>query len=259
MRQRRRRKVEMSARKSEMVSVMGTVWEIVKAVWNAVLDFGGTDDDMRNVLRNKDLANSLALVILGRAEVVLKNKAVSDLNILDSWAGFYREYFGLTVGFSGLKIPPKSTEGNWRLLVIASNLTNNQVYDACKKQFSCYKYTYNLDKDISRNERDPKKGNYAIWVRDTVEADEVHKNKSANMITKEGLKTETLLERMLHELVYFSETGSHLDVNNVTLCSGSCSLGGSVPGADWYGGRFRVNWDGTAGRDGCLRSREVVS
>ena len=62
----------MSAKKSEMVSVLGSVFEIVKAIWNAVLELGGTDDDMRNVLRQKDLAKDLALVILGRADVVLK-------------------------------------------------------------------------------------------------------------------------------------------------------------------------------------------
>ena len=62
----------MSAKKSEMLSVAGTIWEIVKAIWNAVLELGGTDEDMRNVLKIKTMANDLALVILGRADVVAK-------------------------------------------------------------------------------------------------------------------------------------------------------------------------------------------
>lgn len=257
MRQRRRRKVEMSAKKSEMLSVMGSVWEIVKAVWNAVLDLGGTDEDMRNILRKKDLARSLALVILGRAEVFLK-KANSDFNNLEFWVGFYKKYFKLDADFTGLKIPAKPTEGTWRLLVILKGLTNNQVYKVCEENFPCYKYIDNLNKDVTKNERDSRNGSYAIWVRDTVEADEVHKNKSANMIEEADLKTETLLERMIHELVYFSETGFHLDANNVTLCCGSRNSDGGVPDAVWYGGKFRVRWFSTGRRNDGLRSREVV-
>ena len=176
-----------------------------------------------------------------------------------AWSAFYQKYFGLTTDFLGLKIPPKPTDGKWRLLVIRQGLTNNQAYSACEKQFACYRYTVNLDKVVSTNERDPKDGSYAIWVRDTVEADPVHKNKSANMVKDAGLQTETLLERMLHELVYFSETGKHLDVTNVTLCSGSRISGGGVPYADWRDGQFRVSWYYADGRGGYRRSREVVS
>jgi hypothetical protein len=33
-----------------------------------------------------------------------------------------------------------------------------------------------------------------------------------------------LLERLLYELKYFAETGKHLDIDNLTLCSGSRDL-----------------------------------
>ena len=241
-----------------MVSAMGTVWEIVKTIWNAVLDLGGTDEDMRNVLRKKNMAGNLALVILGRAEVVLK-KANSGFNSLEFWTTFYKKYFSPTVDFVGLDIPPKPAKENWRLLVSVKGLTNNLVYDVCAKQFPCCKYADDLDKGVSTNERDPKNGSYAIWVRDTVEADEVHRNKSADIVKEAGLKTETLLERMIHELAYFSGTGEHLDVKNWTLCSGSRCSGGDVPNADWDDDEFRVNWNDTGNRVGCLRAREVVS
>jgi hypothetical protein len=52
------------------------------------------------------------------------------------------------------------------------------------------------------------------------------------MIKEAGLKTETLLERMLHELVFFSETRKHLDVNNLTFCCGSRYADGYGPGRE---------------------------
>jgi hypothetical protein len=202
----------------------------------------------------------------GQAKIVVEWLKQPEID-LSIWTAFYQKYFGITIGLlRGLKIPLKPMEGNWRLLVIPQGLTNNQVYDACARQFPCWRYNDNLDKAVPTNERDPKNGGYAVWVRDTVEADPVHKNKSADMISEAGLKTETLLERMVHELVYFSETlqdggqaGKHLDVNNVTLCSGWRNSRGVVPNARWLGSKFQVDWCITDGCDYALRSREVVS
>ena len=187
------------------------------------------------------------------------DQEMSNIPNLEWWRKFYLENFNMKLNFLRLDIPPKPAKDNWRLLVIVKGLTNNLVYDVCAKQFPCCKYADDLDKGVSTNERDPKNGSYAIWVRDTVEADEVHRNKSADIVKEAGLKTETLLERMIHELAYFSGTGEHLDVKNWTLCSGSRCSGGDVPNADWDDDEFRVNWNDTGNRVGCLRAREVVS
>lgn len=40
----------------------------------------------------------------------------------------------------------------------------------------------------------------------------------------------TLRERMFMEILYFQETGSHLDIKGWTICSGSRDSGGGVPG-----------------------------
>ncbi len=200
-------------------------------------------------------------ILVSELEKFLKRKNPFEKtgDILTGPREFYRKHFGIELG--DVKIPektPKQAEFS-RLIVVAEGLTNNQVYDACRKRFKCYRYSDDLNESVPTSERDPKNGSYAIWVRDPVEADEIHKNKSAEMIKKENLKTETLLERMLHELVYFSETGNHLDVNNWTLCSGSRYSDGNVPFADWDDSRFRVSW--TYVRDRCdgLRCREVIS
>ena len=215
-----------------------------------------------------EMSFEVATDVLGRKAELIKLVSGFFPNPADlagpvkQWEYFYHKYFGLTVDLLGVKIPHRTGEQTkefTRLIIVAGGLTLNQVYSACQKQFTCYKYADNLDQAVPTNDRDPKTGAYAIWVRDTVEADEVHQNKSADMVAKEKLATETLLERMIHELKYFAETGKHLDVSNVTLCSGSRDSDGDVPAAYWLGGKFRVGWDGTGDRNAGLRSREVVS
>lgn len=253
----------MSAKKSEMLSTMGTIWEIVRNVWNAVLELGGTDDDMRNILKPSNgsiLVNDLALVILGRAKVMV-NEALPDFNP-DYWVMFYKKYFPFlncsASDFSGLKIPKKPTEGKWYLLIVREGLTSNWVYEACAKQFACWRFNDDLNSTVPTNERDPKNGSYAVWVRDIIEADPIHRDKSAAMIKEDGFKTETVLERMIHELEYYMKKGKHLDVFNQTLCAGSRASDGRVPRAGWYDSSFRVYWCCAGDRDVDLRPREVV-
>lgn len=63
------------------------------------------------------------------------------------------------------------------------------------------------------------------------------------------------------ELDYFKETGEHLDVKNITLCSGSRDSDGDVPDVDWDpdDGKVRVHWYDAGGSDGSLGAREIVS
>ena len=200
-------------------------------------------------------------ILVSELELFLKRKNPFEKtgDILGSWREFYRKNFGVELG--DVKIPEKIP--SWaefgRLIVVAEGLTMNQVYDACRKRFPCWRYSDDLNKSVPTSERDPKNGAYAIWVRDVVEADKVHRNKSAKMIKEEGLTTETLLERMLHELVYFLETGEHLDIQNWTLCSGSRSSDGLVPYAYWRVRGFGVCWGTFEDRVERLRSREVIS
>ena len=178
------------------------------------------------------------------------------------WEAFYKKHFGINVSLSGIQIPDRPAVGKWRLLILVPGLTNNCVYDVLQKHFTCWRYTEDLDAGVPVNERDPSKiGAYAIWVRDVIEADDCHKNKSANMVAAERpvLKTETLLERMIHELVYFLETDGHLDTSNWTLCSGSRGAGGDVPCACWYGGKFQIDWFYAGYWNDGLRPREVIS
>ena len=190
-------------------------------------------------------------------------EAVADTSqSLTGWPTFYHNYFDLVdMDFSSVQIP-ENRPGFDRLIIVAKDLTPNKGYEACAKNFPCRRYAEDLDAvlDWSQEERNSKDGHYAIWVRDRVEADEELKNISANQIKENGLKTETLLERLLHELKFWSETGQHLDIENITLCPGSRGrLDGFVPVACWSRDEFGVSWCRSGYFDGSLRAREVVS
>jgi hypothetical protein len=178
---------------------------------------------------------------------------ISD-QMLAPWQEFWQ------ISLAGLMIPRKREVFD-RLLVIAAGATIEGEYQKCEKLFPCWRSTKdNLDVAVATNDRDAKKGSYALWVRDRVEADDELRALSANDLSARKLTTMTLLERIVYERKYFLETGGHLDIQNVTLCAGSRSRDGSVPHVDFYDGRFRV------GRGWCypgvsydsLRAREAV-
>lgn len=181
-------------------------------------------------------------------------------HIRRDWEKFYKDNFNLTVDFSGVRIP-KCPGIGWRLLIIAQGLGPERVYQVSKQVFGkAWKYyDQPLDEVVTKNERSNQDSSYAIWVRDGQEADEIHKNKSANQVASEKLSTETCLERLIHGLKFFRETGKHLDVKTITLCSGSRYDDGRVPYVSWGGVRdgLRVGWYNPDDAIDILRAREV--
>lgn len=178
--------------------------------------------------------------------------------VLANWQVFWQESGFTDADFSNIKIP-QLVPGLTRAIVVPQGHTLNREYELCEGLFPCGRWTEDLDKAVTENERDPQAGSYLIWVRDVEEADEELKNFSANDIKKKKLTTETLLERMIHERKFFKETGRHLDVPTVTLCSGSRLQDGRVPSPGWSRDWFRVGWYGPDYSYGSLRSRQVVS
>lgn len=180
---------------------------------------------------------------------------------LSPWIEFYKKYFGIVVDLPGLRslqIPAK-VAGFDRLIIVVQGIGLNEVWKICVKRFKCYKYTdSDLESLVTENDRDPANGSYAVWVRDVVEADGDMKNLSAKDLAEKSIKGVTLLERLIHELKYFSETGKHLDIDNVTLCSGSRYSDGDVPDAGWFGDELGVGWADPASRGSRLRSRVAV-
>ena len=175
------------------------------------------------------------------------------------WQEFYQDVFGWDTDFSNLQIPPERDGFGW-LIVVTKGLTINLVFDKLTERTKTWRYTNDLDKAVTENDREPNT-DYCLWIRDRVEADEKNKNLSANQLKDRGHKGITLLERLLLELVYFLTTENHLDVKNWTLCSGSRSQDGNVPFVLWHLGNAKVgvSWCNAGSRDDNLRTRSVVS
>jgi len=203
-------------------------------------------DEMQLFISNKDY---------GKTAV-----ATDVASQLAAWQQFYLAEFEMTCDFSSLAIPKQRKGFGW-LIVVAQGLTIEQVFQQCRKHFPCGKYTdRDLDAAVPTNDRNPKDGPYAVWGRDTVEADSQYKNRSANFLKEQEVSGITLLERLLLELKYFLETGgNHLDLRNVTLCSGSRYVDGFVPRVCWRSDWLDVGWYSPGSAFDCLRAREVVA
>lgn len=62
----------MAQQKSGFLSALGVMWEIWKALVNAVLDLGGSDDDLRRIQTDKELRRKLAELIVGATRKVFR-------------------------------------------------------------------------------------------------------------------------------------------------------------------------------------------
>ncbi|MEK7147836.1 MAG: hypothetical protein AAB758_00905 [Patescibacteria group bacterium] len=184
---------------------------------------------------------------------------------LGRWASNYEKLFGQKPDLSQVRIPEKPEGvGPMRLLVGAKELvewTGNHplegVKEALKKHAPGWEYAEDLDADITKNDRDPRNGSYAFWVRDVQAADDDMANLSANDLVERGILGITALEGELLEADYFFEKGEHLDPKTVTLYAGSRYRDGRVPFGGWLGSRFSISWCDASHRDPLLRSRRV--
>lgn len=205
-------------------------------------------------------------------------KLIDDLgwdptNLLEK---FQFEIYSKFLGFEcpdlkGLAFPAHQDGFNWVLPIVAIHDTapNEAIFQALKKQFApkensngCSKWTDDvLDEVVTKNDRDPLQGPYAIRVRDRQEADEELSSISANQLAERQTPCITLYERQVLEAFYYVETGQHLDVANVTLCAGSRYSNDRVPRAGWNPDRrtFDLLWYSSGHQSGRFRARQVVS
>ena len=161
------------------------------------------------------------------------------------------------------ELDPETLQGRGQIaptlweIKIAKGQTIESTLAECKKLFPVWRWTDdNLDQ-IVNSDRTSKKA-YTVKVRANIESDEELKNMSADDLKEKGIVGITLLERLQLEIDYFKETGKHLDIDSVTLCSGSRRSDGSVPNVFWDSDKMGVDWDSPDYRSGGLRSRERV-
>ena len=142
-------------------------------------------------------------------------------------------------------------------IVERPKLKTSELLNFCRSKFKVW--SWKTDKELDKNFPRPKKETTHYFLN-CVEADEIHKNKSANDLKKEGIKGITLRERIIMELEYFELTGKHLDIDNITLCSGSRYLDGDVPYSVWIDDDgFCVDGCGPDSRSDSIRAREQFS
>lgn len=151
------------------------------------------------------------------------------------------------------------TKDNWHIVHVEKGMTIEKALKLCEAKFKVWRWTDNNLDQIVTSDRTTDKA-YTVEFKPTVEADPELKNLSANNIKEKGITGCTLLERLLLELQYFEATGEHLDMGNVTLCTGSRRSYGRVPDVDWVSDSREV-YVGHVDPDvanGVWRCREVV-
>lgn len=123
-------------------------------------------------------------------------------------------------------------------------LKTSHLIALCKEKFNMWSY-WN-DKELDNEFPAPKEVTERIFL-DSVEPDTETLGLSVEEAEKKGYKNGiTIRERLIMELEYFEKTGEHLDVKGWTLCSGSRSSDGFVPGVCWHtdGQEVSVRWYG---------------
>ncbi len=141
---------------------------------------------------------------------------------------------------------------------IMAGLTLNQTLGIARKNFPVVSVVdNNLDRWVTINDRDCSVPYLAIF-KPQIEADEKFSLISADELKKTGVIGNTLLERLMLEIIFFALFSRHLDVeDNFTLCSGSRYSNGYTPVVSCIDEIVTVDWWGAGAKEKNLRTREV--
>ncbi len=183
-------------------------------------------------------------------------KGMSTEQQLARWVWIYRHKFGIVLDVAKIKIPKRRRRFD-RLIIVATDKLE-QIFGFCRGLFSLWLYNEAEMKGIT-SIRTCKDGAYAVWVRDGQEADTENLDRRSDSFDQ--VDCVTLQERLFHEIVYFVETGNHLDVSRFTLCAGSRYSDGDVPHVLWSVGlqAVRVYWYCASAHDPDFAVRSAVS
>lgn len=152
---------------------------------------------------------------------------------LEDQRRFFKEVYGKHL--PKVTLPERQIGFGWGILM-APFMTTQYLFDVSREHFGgAWKWTdQDLDTIIVHNDRDAKRdGAYGIWLRDRVEADEETKNQSARQIISAGMKGTTCAERLGAGLWFHWRTTRQLDIENITLCTGSRNANDNIPNVNW--------------------------
>ena len=178
-----------------------------------------------------------------------------------SWLRFYRKVFNLEFeDATEIVIPPRLPGFSW-LIVVPRYVDLRGVLEACKERFEVeVKFYSDIASAVVANTRSNKNRGYAVWIRHRQITDDRLLGLSVQELEDIGANTMTLLERLLAELKFYTETGRHLDQTKLTLCAGTRLEGDYFPTVAWMRrpGYMKIGNIGYTGAKHFIAAREVV-
>lgn len=161
--------------------------------------------------------------------------------------------------FGGLYVPRPSGYCKNLLIVPADFVGPEYIFSkwVSEAKFSVYKYTDQSLNDYVPNDR-RRFGHYALLHSGRQVADDELKNRSWEQNIADRKETMRLIEVLLWEDVFFTETKEHIDPNTTTLSS-SRYVDGGVAGVSWVRGfgKLCVSWCDPQSVSPILRARAV--
>lgn len=203
--------------------VAGLIHEAQNAVHRALAKLWPdmTVDEIHAVIGDAELTQKLRpILIITKPQVQTSEKPAGPLEREQQfWADL-----GVTADITTLRIPEALAE--FREIAINPQLSREELYALCQKNFPSWKYYGNLDAAVKKEQARPKTA-YVFRYRDTIEPDRMHRNKNYDQAVNEKLMFLTIAERLIAELRSWIQKKRALDVKGFTITS-SLDLDGSA-------------------------------
>src|SRR3989344_3018910 len=165
----------------------------------------------------------------------------SDNFQMQEWKDFYLKSWDIDVVIGELLIPKNKKEGFDQLIIMLRGLTLPKIVSKMREHMEVRLWENEDWLDEIDSDREIYKQDYAVRIRGEKEADKEFASKSAIDLGQEKICGITLPEQLIYTLFYWWKFQDHLDMEGVTLCSGSRHLDmRKVPWVLWDCNRKRL-------------------
>ncbi len=193
--------------------------------------------------------SQLEMFIEGRNPFLTRGDVAFKMDMLAGWEKFFLEFFKVKVDLSGMAIPVIQGDG-YSLIVNAVHGYNSAI-ENIRRHFNVWVNPGlgDLDENMMPDIRQAKDTPYAILFKPdnySIPESIFHDAKCASKIDFNQQNGITLIERLIFEVKYWSETGRHpedagLDQVKWSKCSGSRLKNGGIPHIIWRGNSLDID------------------
>lgn len=186
----------------------------------------------------------------------------SDNFQLQEWKGFYLKIWNKDAEISESIIPKNKKDGFNQLIVMLEGMTLPKIVAKIREHMKVRLWENEDWLEEIESDREVYKQSYGIWIRGERESDERLAGLSAVYLEDEKIPGITLSEHLMFALFYWWKFKEHIDLESVTLCSGSRHLDmRKVPWVLWNYEKdaLVIFWFLVGFSGGGLRTREVVA